>query len=908
MNTTRRIIAVAFLLLVFFFRGATLTADGGDKKQSEGLTVSSKHDKGLTVSDVVYMESASDFDISPDGARVVWVKRTQNRKENGRQTNIFLTNLSDTATTQITRGYLNDSSPKFSPDGSFVAFIRRKGKDKSQVYLYDMKGGEPFKLTDAAAGVLGFAWRTADDILFTAPEDSTLRERELKRKKDDALVVADQEHYRPVRLFKIDRQSKKVRRLSENRGVITEFAVSPDGRWIVTNENQEINYSYDYRVPPKQFLLDITGNDRREILDEPHVNPSGFKWDYASSGFYCFRRIASDTTDTYVSIRHLCYYDIGSGRLEKVRIGWEKGFGLSYGVVSGGVIATLADGVRDRIAYISKKKKGYRETRLAPDSGKPHMLLAVEKNGRHIIYLSSDASNVPEIMFAEIKGGKLKNEMRLFGLNEPLDKKKLAGTEIIRWAGALGDEVEGVLYYPLDYETGARYPLIVSLHGGPSGVDRDFFTENWSNYPHLLAAKGSFVLKVNYHGSGNYGLRWVESIKGHYYDYEVPDILSGVEHLISRSLVDRDKIGIMGWSNGSILAIECCLRSDIFKALCAGAGDVNWISDYGNCAFGAAFDNAYLGGAPWDDPEAYIEKSPLFRMQRMPTPTLILFGTEDTNVPTEQGWEHFRAMQQAGNVPVRFILFPGAAHGLRKPSHQTRKMKEEIAWFEKYLFETHEEKNEALGENSPLARSLAKSKAKKSGHLLGISTDGVLVPETVSFKGITIGRFEVTRAQYRSFDPEYEYPPGTDNHPASGVSFEDAGGYCAWLSERTGRSFRLPLEAEMKKLLEHAGSNAAHENSLDYWAGYAVTPDERSLLKDKIEELGPHTSLIMEAGSFKPAGKERIYDLFGNVSEWVEGAGGRGLALGLSAVMCRDERVAPQEPPLRYTGFRVIED
>ena len=106
----------------------------------------------------------------------------------------------------------------------------------------------------------------------------------------------------------------------------------------------------------------------------------------------------------------------------------------------------------------------------------------------------------------------------------------------------MGDMVEGILYYPHEYEKDKKYPLMVSIHGGPAGVDMDAFNDNWSNYPNILAGKGAFVLKVNYHGSGNYGLKWVESIKEHYYEYEVPDILNGADFLVNKGLVDSDKL------------------------------------------------------------------------------------------------------------------------------------------------------------------------------------------------------------------------------------------------------------------------------------------------------------------------------------------------------------------------------
>ncbi|MCK4774295.1 MAG: prolyl oligopeptidase family serine peptidase, partial [Candidatus Krumholzibacteria bacterium] len=437
-------------------------------------------------------------------------------------------------------------------------------------------------------------------------------------------------------------------------------------------------------------------------------------------------------------------------------------------------------------------------------------------------------------------------------INQHITKKSKAKTEVVTWTGAKDEEIEGILYYPHDYEEGKKYPLVLMIHGGPRATDMDHWSEYWA-YPHqLFAQRGAFILKPNYHGSGNYGLEWMESIKGHYYELEVPDILSGIDSLVAQGNVDDEALGIMGWSNGSILAIACCIESDRFKVLCAGAGDVNWTSDYGNCAFGAAFDNAYFGGQPWENPQVYIDKSPLFRMQELETPTLIMFGSQDTSVPTEQGWQHFRAMQQIGKAPVRFLLFPGTGHRLRKLSHQRRKMEEELAWFDKYLFGTFAEGNEAFDERSPLAWALEKASVKTVGHLIGEEFDASIVPEIVELGDIRVSRFEITRAQFSAFDLHYSYPPGTDNYPVNEISLPLAQAYCIWLSEKMGQTYRLPTEDEMDKLLTAVASNLSHENNLGYWLGYDPTPDEMKMISEKIEELDKSRLLIEPVGSFRP--------------------------------------------------------
>ena len=148
----------------------------------------------MTVDDVIYFDSASGFDVSPDGRWVVWVKTTPDKEKNDLKQNVFLSNAFDTATVQITRTSRSDRSPRFSPDGSRIAFLSTPEKSPTQIYLYDLRGGEPEKLTDVATGVDRFEWRGPGAIIFAAREDSTLRERTLRKAKDATIIVADQEH------------------------------------------------------------------------------------------------------------------------------------------------------------------------------------------------------------------------------------------------------------------------------------------------------------------------------------------------------------------------------------------------------------------------------------------------------------------------------------------------------------------------------------------------------------------------------------------------------------------------------------------------------------------------------------------------------------------------------------------
>jgi Sulfatase-modifying factor enzyme 1/Prolyl oligopeptidase family len=331
--------------------------------------------------------------------------------------------------------------------------------------------------------------------------------------------------------------------------------------------------------------------------------------------------------------------------------------------------------------------------------------------------------------------------------------------------------------------------------------------------------------------------------------------------------------------------------------------------------FGESFDHYYFGKTPLEDPQLYIDKSPLFKMDKVKTPTLIFFGTIDRQVPTEEGWTHYRALYTIGKAPVKFILFPGEAHGPKKLTHQLRKVNEEEAWFDAYLFKTTPLENEALKKGSPLEVALKRATVQKSGASYGVAfhppatpenpAPDVLIPETVKRGAIEIGRFEITRAQFAVFDKDYKLEPGTENYPANGITLEQAQAYCKWLSELTGETYRLPHESESVEFYK----SRSGENTLDYWAGYALNPDDAQRLEAKIKELPGNAPLLREVGNFAAAGdegEELVFDLGGNVAEWVISAEGSGKTLGGSADRPADAKAPYHAADPAYTGFRVV--
>jgi len=893
--------------------------------------------------DFIYSEAVMDYRLSPDAKSLVWVKSVGDKDKDARVSNLFLSSLTETREIQLTRGTDMNTQPRWSPDGEKIAFLSTRARPKAkpetapaQIWLIDAHGGEPWALTELAHAPRQIEWLDKDTLVYSAQEDPALYEQEMKKKKDDSEIIDDAEHDPPVRLYKISVKDSKITRLTTNTDWIESFAVSPDKKYAAASHARSLHYAFDHKVRPVAILHDLTNGQSKEVFADLRIRPEGFEWAPDNSGFYMATPFSTDPRFLTAGINIVYFYDVAGAQSQQVNLDWPNGLGFELQTVPGGFLALLAAGSHRDVAFYSVTKDGskwqWKRQALMGDHAKNLEGFRASDDGRSIVYASSNASKLSQLYRALLDDGKLVSPVQLTKLNEGLVNGRVyAKSEVIRWKGSNDEEVEGILYYPTNYEEGKKYPLITAIHGGPQGADYDLWGESWAYPIQLLTQRGAFVLRPNYHGSSSYGLKWSESICcGKYYDLETPDINAGVDYLIGKGLVDADRIATMGWSNGSILSTSLITTYPArYKVASVGAGDVEWISDWGNVFFGESFDAYYFGKSPMQDPQLYINKSPFFKMDKVQAPVLIFHGTADTNVPPAQSWSYFRVLQYYGKVPVKFVLFPGEPHGPRKLTHQMRKVEEEVAWFDKYFFKTAKPENEAFKKDSPLSNSLRLKSAQNWKGMYGrsvVAKDGnnLLVPEIVSRNGLEVGRFEVTVGQYAGFAvalrkeaarqkskyamDDVQWPPTTGNPlfnmPAQKISVEDAKAYAAWLSKLTGETWRVPYEDEVKSLYE----SREGENTLDYWAGYAVNPEDATRLREKAIELSGNAALLKEVGSFRGQGKEDeepIYDLGGNVAEWVLTRDGKGKVIGGSAD-CPADPKSNCTPASEYIGFRVV--
>jgi dipeptidyl aminopeptidase/acylaminoacyl peptidase len=258
--------------------------------------------------------------------------------------------------------------------------------------------------------------------------------------------------------------------------------------------------------------------------------------------------------------------------------------------------------------------------------------------------------------------------------------------EKAEWNGADGTAIEGVLFYPVDYHSGQRYPLVVQLHGGPMESDKFGVGAGLTlHYVPVLAAKGYFVLRPNYRGSAGYGPAFARDVINGYFHQMASDVMLGVDALIARGLVDQDRLVVMGWSAGGTLVNKLVTMTDRFKVASSGAGISNWISLYGQTD-STSFRRTWFGGPPWrkDAPfELFWNNSPIKDVANTKTPTLFFVGEADARVGLAQSLEMYRGLKSL-NVPTQLHVGPGELHQWGGLRHLLMKANIELEWFEKY--------------------------------------------------------------------------------------------------------------------------------------------------------------------------------------------------------------------------------
>lgn len=647
----------------------------------------------MTLDDLARFRNVGDPQVSPDGKFVAYVVSTVNVKDDKSSSHIWMVGVDGSNDRQITFSNESEGSPRWSPDGKYLSFTSsRPGKARgNQVWLLDRNGGEAWQLTELKGRLQGYEWspdakRLALVIGDPDPEadpgpspqpNATPRvpkpiviDRYRYKQDGQGYLLSGRHSY--IYLFDID--TKKLERLTKSKWDESSPAWSPDGTRIAFMSNHGDDPDRD---PSAQlFVADAKAESMEKALtpatmragrSRPEWSPDG-KWiavlegDEKKYGAYSMDRLALvPTEESTPPVRLKAVDDLDRGVSSP-----------KFNADNKSITFTVTD---DRSVYPMKAMLG---------GGAPQRLLAspvVVGNlitaGGTTVTISGNDSKPGEVYVWETNGLR-----QLTHQNDALmNELELGATEDVSFKSKDGTVVNGLLTYPVGYVKGTKVPLLLRIHGGPNGQDQHSF----SSERQFFAANGYAVLNVNYRGSAGRGQKFSRAIFADWGNYEVQDLLAGVDHVISMGVADPDKLGVGGWSYGGILTDYLIASDTRFKGATSGAGTAFTVAFYGTDQYIIQYD--YEIGPPWN-PQAWATYQkisyPFLHADRIQTPTLFLGGERDFNVPVQGSQQMYQALRSLG-IDTQLIIYPNENHGIQRPSYQRDRMERYLAWYDKYV-------------------------------------------------------------------------------------------------------------------------------------------------------------------------------------------------------------------------------
>jgi dipeptidyl aminopeptidase/acylaminoacyl peptidase len=655
---------------------ALISAVGFLAYQSIGVAQTSTGTSVPTIDSLISLERVGSPEISPDGRVVAYTLRRADWDENAYHTEIWLADVRSGDRRQLTSGKKSSSSPAWAPDGSRLAFASDRD-DKRQIYLIDPTGGEGRKLTSVDEGVGSFAWSPdGTSIAFTSTDakPDAIKDRE---KTFGDFEVVDHDH-RQSHLWVIDVTSKAVRRLTQGDFTIGEFSWSPNGKEIAFDHR--INGDNSNRGTANISVVQVTDGSVRTLVtqDGPDTNPI-----WSPDG----KRIAFESAMAkqffYYTNTAIAIVPAAGGTPESISTAFDENPSLVEWTPSG-LFFTAASHTWSYLYSIDPSTHAV--SRHAPAEKWIGSGFSLTRDGRTTAFIASDATTFPEVYVAPVAS---MQPRKLTDSGAQVADWPAAPIEVVSWKSRDGAVIEGVLHKPLGFQSGRKYPLLVVIHGGPTGVSRPTPFSSTSLYPiDLWVAKGALVLEPNYRGSAGYGEQFRALNVRNLGVGDAWDVLSGVDYLIAQGVADPDRVGTMGWSQGGyISAFLTTHDSARFKAVSVGAGISDWMTYYVNTDI-HPFTRQYLKATPWEDPEIYAKTSPITYVKGATAPTLIQHGATDQRVPLPNAYELYQGLQDVG-VPTELIVykgFEGVGHGPSKPKSSRAVMQHNLEWFDKYIW------------------------------------------------------------------------------------------------------------------------------------------------------------------------------------------------------------------------------
>ena len=642
----------------------------------------------MTIDDVLDIKAVSSPQISPDGTRVVYTVRQwesapgkADRKDARPHVWLVPADSAQGPARQITFGERGESSPDWSPDGRFVSFVAARGAGEGedaprpQVWIMHADGGEAWKVTDAKEGVGSYAWsKDARQIAYLSRDPLSKEADEKRKRRDDAKVFESE--FQPTHVWVIDVESKQATQVTTGAGfTVGGFTWAPDGVRIafsakptplIRDERDDLSV---VTIATKQIekIASTAATER-----SPAWSPDGRT--------IAFMAVANPNTPYADGMgprpllnAHLMLYDVATRQTRDASSAdFDHNPGTPIWTPDSKQIRFLVSTrvYRPMFAYDLLTGRYQQETPELMISG-----FSASRDGARRVLTVDSSAGPADLRLIDASPGSMR---ALTNANPQMAALALGEAEVISWKTD-GGPIEGVLLKPANYQAGRKYPLLVDIHGGPTGAHGNGFHADGQYW----AGQGWAVLYPNPRGSSNYGEKFMQANIRDWGGGDYRDIMAGVDEVIKRGVADSEKLAVMGWSYGGYMTCWVVSQTARFKAAMMGAGLSNLFSMYGTTDIPGYIATFYSGYPARDTLALYLERSGLTYVDKVKTPLLILQGAQDERVPIGQSMEFYRALKDRGKT-VELVFYPREGHGLTEYYHQRDRLQRQFEWISKH--------------------------------------------------------------------------------------------------------------------------------------------------------------------------------------------------------------------------------
>ena len=691
--------AVSFLLLLALAAPATA--------QDEAAAAADSTPRTLQIDDAFRLKDVGNPRISPDGVWVAYTVTTTDVEDERRRTRLWMVPSEGGEPLPMTREETSISSPEWSPDGRWLTFTASIGEDdpETQVWALDRRGGEAVALTEVEQGISGYEWspdgtkllltirdEEEEDSTWTSERDEPWVVTRLQIKRDRVGYLTDT---RKTHLYVFDVASKELRQITAGDYDEGDASWSPDGRWIVFSSNRTEDpdansdsnlwvVSADVTEPvtePKR-LTDYPSGDRG-----PAVSPDG-RWIAYVTGVNEPRFDAFGTN-------HLAVIPFEGGERRILTEALDRNVSNPVWDRDGrGVIVSVQDEGESHVARVDVETGQVErliggelqasDWHVGPDARVTAVISRPHLPGEVFLTEPAVATAVADRMAlvegARTGGANLQRLRKLTSVNDSLvSVLELADVRNIHVGSSGGAEIEGWIYTPADWDGSTRLPTLLRIHGGPNGM----YGVGFSFEAQLFAANGYAVVMTNPRGSSGYGNAHGLALWQQWGVPDVDDVMAGVQEAIDLGIADEDRLGVGGWSYGGILTNYLITkRPDVFKGAITGASMALLVANFGHDHY--QLGNEREWGLPWESRELWEELSPFNDVEKVETPTLIMGGESDWNVPIQNSEQLYQALRRRG-VPTELVVYPGQPHGIGVPSYQKDRWERYLAWYDRWV-------------------------------------------------------------------------------------------------------------------------------------------------------------------------------------------------------------------------------